>query len=46
MFELYYDNGSGPVLWEMEYHTMYFEDCTDDEGYWECYDEYGYYGHF
>ena len=33
---LYYDNGSGPVLWEMEIDTMYFEDCTDVGEYYEC----------
>ena len=36
-FELYYDNGTGPVMWEPVYNYASFDNCTHyDDGYWEC----------
>ena len=44
-FELYYDNGTGPVMWEPIFHYDEHDNCTQyDDGYWECevdYDEDG-----
>ena len=42
-FEFYYDNGSGPVMWEMDWNYEEFGDCNDYEEedghtYWECED--------
>tara|TARA_B100001113_G_scaffold33375_1_gene23738 strand:- start:18743 stop:25459 length:6717 start_codon:yes stop_codon:yes gene_type:complete len=35
-FELYYDNGTGPVLWEEVAHYEEFDDCDEYDGYWIC----------
>ncbi|MGY8702941.1 MAG: thrombospondin type 3 repeat-containing protein, partial [Candidatus Poseidoniales archaeon] len=40
-FELHYDNGSGPVMWEAVWNYEEYEDCTEntyEDGYsdWEC----------
>ena len=35
--ELYYDNGSGPVMYEMVWDYEEFDNCSQyDDGYWEC----------
>jgi Ca2+-binding EF-hand superfamily protein len=35
--ELYYDNGSGPVMYEMVWEYEEFDNCSEyDDGYWEC----------
>ena len=46
MFELYYDNGSGPVLWEITPEMRYFEYCSDHDGHYECWNENGHWEHF
>ena len=40
-FELYYDNGTGPVMWEPIIHYEEFDDCDEYDGYWLCEDDHG-----
>ena len=36
-FELYYDNGTGPVMWEPVYNYASFDNCSQyDDEHWEC----------